>query len=122
MTGELTGSTATIWTSGLRLLSTSPQPVIVPPVPTPQTRMSIWPSVSRQISSAVVRRWISGLAGFLNCWGMKALGVVLTISSALRTAPGIPSAAGVSTISAPKALSSRRRSRLMLSGIVTISL
>ena len=53
--------------------------------------MSIRPSVSRQISSAVVRRWISGLAGFLNCWGMKALGVFLSNSSAFRTAPGIPS-------------------------------
>ena len=51
---------------------TLPQPVIVPPVPTPQTRMSILPSVSRQISSAVVLRWISGLAGLLNCCGMKA--------------------------------------------------
>ena len=33
----------------------------------PETRISTFPSVSRQISSAVVRRWISGLAGFLNC-------------------------------------------------------
>jgi hypothetical protein len=119
-TGELTGSTATTCTLGLRALSTSPQPVIVPPVPTLETRMSTPPSVSRQISSAVVVRWISGLAGFLNCWGMNALGVVATISSARRTAPGIPSAAGVRTISAPKAFSRRRRSRLMLSGIVTI--
>ena len=39
----------------------------------------------------------------------------------MRTAPGIPSEAGVRTISAPKALISRRRSRLMLSGMVTIS-
>jgi len=29
------------------------------------------PSVSRQTSSAVVLRWIYGLAGFLNCCGMK---------------------------------------------------
>ena len=35
---------------------------------------------------------------------MKELGVFLISSSALRTAPGIPSAAGVSTISAPNAL------------------
>ena len=77
------------------------------------------PSVSRQISSAVVRRWISGLAGFLNCWGMKELGVFLISSSALRTAPGIPSEAGVKTISAPNALINLRRSRLMLSGMVT---
>ena len=31
-------------------------------------------AVSRQISSAVVLRWISGLAGFLNCCGMNAFG------------------------------------------------
>ena len=34
----------------------------------------------------------------------------------------MPSAAGVSTISAPRAFSIRRRSTLMLSGMVTISL
>ena len=34
----------------------------------------------------------------------------------------MPSAAGVSTISAPSAFSSRRRSMLMLSGMVTMSL
>jgi hypothetical protein len=50
---------------------TSPTPVMVPPVPIPATRMSALPSVSRQISSAVVFRWISGFAGFWNCWGMK---------------------------------------------------
>ena len=61
---------------GLRCLITSPTPVIVPPVPTPATRMSTWPSVSFQISSAVVRRWISGLAGFSNCCGMTAFGVL----------------------------------------------
>ena len=43
---------------------------------------------------AVVARWIAGLAGFLNCCGMKALGFPWTISSARRTAPGIPSDAG----------------------------
>ena len=96
--------------------------MIVPPVPTPQTTMSTRPSVSCQISSAVVRRWISGLAGFLNCCGMKNCVLDLEISSALRTAPGMPSAAGVSTSSAPSALSIRRRSRLMLSGMVTRSL
>ena len=42
-----------------------------PSGPVPQTRMSTWPSVSRQISSAVVRRWMSGLAGFSNCWRMR---------------------------------------------------
>ena len=60
-----------ILTPGLRAFNTSPTPVIVPPVPTPETKMSTAPSVSRQISSAVVVRWISGLAGFSNCCGMK---------------------------------------------------
>ena len=69
-TGEAAGSTAMTCTSGLRSLRTCPTPVIVPPVPTPETRMSTVPSVSSQISSAVVRRWIAGFAGFSNCWGI----------------------------------------------------
>src|SRR2546421_579156 len=68
-TAELAGSTAIALNSGLRSLMTSVTPVIVPPVPTPATRISTLPSVSRQISSAVVRRWISGFAGLLNCCG-----------------------------------------------------
>ena len=40
--------------SGLRCLITSATPVIVPPVPTAETKMSISPFVSAQISSAVV--------------------------------------------------------------------
>ena len=103
---------------GLRALMASATPVMVPPVPTPATTMSTWPSVSFQISSAVVRRWISGLAGFLNCWGMKALGVVRTNSSALATAPFMPSAPGVNTSLAPKACSRARRSILIVSGMV----
>ncbi len=39
-------------------------PVIVPPVPTPQTSASTLPSVSAQISAAVVNSWILGFAGF----------------------------------------------------------
>jgi hypothetical protein len=54
MTGESFGSTATTFTPGFRFLSTSPTPVHVPPVPTAETKMSILPSVSSQISSAVV--------------------------------------------------------------------
>jgi len=42
------------------------QPVIVPPAPTAEIRRSTLASVSAQISSALVRRWISGLAGSLN--------------------------------------------------------
>ena len=63
-TGESSGSTAMILSEGRRGFSTWPTPVMVPPVPTPETNTSISPLVSFQISSAVVRRWISGLAGF----------------------------------------------------------
>src|SRR6478735_4086168 len=65
--GDSAGSTAMICTPGLRALSTCPTPVMVPPVPMPATTMSTWPSVSFQISSAVVLRWISGLASLANC-------------------------------------------------------
>ena len=65
-TADASGSTAMQRNDGLRALSTSPTPVMVPPVPIPETRMSALPSVSRQISSAVVRRWTSGLAGLRN--------------------------------------------------------
>ena len=67
ITGESAGSAATIRSDGLRGFITCAQPVTVPPVPVPHTRMSTLPSVSRQISSAVVRRWMSGFAGFSNC-------------------------------------------------------
>ena len=73
---------------------TSATPVIVPPVPTPATRMSTLPSVSFQISSAVVLRWISGLAGLLNCWGMKEFGVAAASSSALLDGAVHPFRAG----------------------------
>ena len=52
-TGLAEGSTAITWRSFCRLRSTRAQPVMVPPVPTPATRASRWPSVSCQISSAV---------------------------------------------------------------------
>ncbi len=70
-TGEASGSTATQRNEGLRALITSPTPVMVPPVPMPDIRISALPSVSRQISSAVVRRCTSGFAGLSNCCGMK---------------------------------------------------
>src|SRR5205085_512070 len=115
------GSTATIFSPGLRAFSTEPTPVSVPPVPTPLTTTSTRPPVSRQISSAVVRRWISGLAGFWNCCGMNASGRLFTISSARAIAPRMPCAAGVSSSSAPSSSSILRRSSDMLSGIVRIS-
>ncbi|MOA39905.1 hypothetical protein D3C78_1617210 [compost metagenome] len=55
-TGLSAGSTAMTFTSGLRDFSTWPVPVMVPPVPMPETRISTVPSVSFQISSAVVLR------------------------------------------------------------------
>ena len=55
-TADASGSTATHRNAGLRALMTSPTPVMVPPVPMPDTRMSALPSVSSQISSAVVLR------------------------------------------------------------------
>ena len=75
---------------GFFAFSTWPAPVIVPPVPMPETRISTLPSVSFQISSAVVLRWISGLAGFSNCCGMIASGMVAASSSALAMAPFMP--------------------------------
>ncbi len=92
---------------------------MVPPVPMPATRMSTLPSVSRQISSAVVLRWISGLAGFLNCCGMKYFGSLLASSVALAMAPPMPSGPGVRISSAPYARSSIRRSLLIVSGMVS---
>ena len=119
-TGLAAGSTATTRKSGLRFLMTSPTPVIVPPVPMPEIRTSAAPSVSSQISSAVVRRWISGFAGLLN-WptSRKRSGSLATISSARAIAPFMPFAPSVSTSSAPKAVSMRRRSRLIVSGMVS---
>ena len=119
--GESKGSTATTFTPGFLAFNTSPTPVIVPPVPMPATKISTLPSVSRQISSAVVLRCTAGFAGFLNCCGMNAFGSVASSSSALLTAPAMPSGPGVSTSSAPSAASMFLRSTLNESGIVSIS-
>src|SRR3990172_2227344 len=120
-TGERAGSTATTRIFGSCCLSTSPTPVMVPPVPTPATKASTWPSVAFRISWAVVRRWISGLAKFRNCCGMKNRGFSRSSSSAANTAPVIPSTAGVRTSSAPNRCSRARRSTLMSSGMVRIN-
>ena len=74
-TGESAGSTATILTFGFLDFKYSPTPVIVPPVPTPATNISTFPSVSSQISGPVVFLCTSGLAGFLNCPGINEFGV-----------------------------------------------
>ncbi len=83
--------------------------------------MSTWPSVSFQISSAVVLRWISGLASLAN-WRTSTASSAAPSSSALLTAPFMPSLPGVRTSSAPKARSSARRSLLIVSGMVRTTL
>ena len=112
-----TGSTAIMRTDGLRALMTSPTPVIVPPVPMPATKWVTLPSVSAQISGPVVSKWMRGLAGFSNCWGIQYfLGSLATISRARAMAPGMPFAPSVSTSSAPKARRIILRSGLAFSG------
>ena len=117
-TGEAAGSTAMALNVGFSGLMCWATPVMVPPVPTPEISMSIFPFVAFQISGPVVSLWIFGLAWFLNCCGMKELGFCLASSSAFLMAPFIPSVPGVRTSSAPYALSSVLLSVLMVSGMV----
>ncbi|SVJ77396.1 Uncharacterised protein [Klebsiella pneumoniae] len=92
-------------------------------MPTPETSTSTAPSVSFQISGPVVFSWIAGLAGLSNCCGMKYFpGSPATSSSAFWIAPFMPFAGSVRTSSAPSALSTLRRSRLIDAGMVRISL
>jgi hypothetical protein len=67
------GSTATTLMPGFLDFKNPPVPVMVPPVPTPETRMSTFPPVSSQISGRwfPCARWIRG---FTNCPGIKARG------------------------------------------------
>ncbi|MCY1311339.1 hypothetical protein D9M70_616270 [compost metagenome] len=96
---------------------------MVPPVPTPATSTSTAPSVSLQISGPVVFSWIAGLAGFSNCCSSRyCAGSEAASSLAFSMAPFMPLAGSVSTSSAPRALSTLRRSRLMDAGMVRISL
>ena len=120
--GLSSGSTATIFTCGARCFRTRPTPVRVPPVPTPATKTSRWPSVSAQISSAVVASWIAGLAVFSNCWGITASPISAASSSARSMAPRMPRAGSVSSSRAPSRASILRRSIDMLSGMHRISL
>jgi len=90
-------------------------------VPTPATKKSTAPSVSRQISSAVVRRWTAGFEGFENCWRMTLSGILAWSSSALAMAPRMPFEPSVRTSLAPRILKSLRRSRLIVSGMVNTS-
>jgi hypothetical protein len=99
-------------------LSTWPTPVMVPPVPAPATKALTLPSVSAQISSAVVATCAAGLSGFSNCMGMKALSRAAAMRAASSMAPFMPLAASVSTTSAPRPRTSLRRSTDMDSGMV----
>lgn len=71
------GSTATIFTSGILLFKYSPAPVTAPPVPAPATKISTWPTVSVQISGAdsgLMDGWISRiheLAGNEAVWNLR---------------------------------------------------
>ena len=95
--------------------------MIVPPVPTPATSASTRPSRSRQISSAVVRRWISGLAGFENWSGMKQSPRSSAICRAACTASSMPPIDSTIDTVAPYIRRSASRSRLMPCGIVSTS-
>mgnify|MGYP002321218565 CR=1 FL=1 len=50
-------------------------PVTVPPVPTPATKISTFPSVSSQISGPVVAACAAGFAGLSNCPRITAPGI-----------------------------------------------
>ena len=54
ITGDSAGSTATTLIPGFCSFKNLPAPEIVPPVPTPATKMSIFPLVCAQISGPVV--------------------------------------------------------------------
>ncbi len=98
----------------------SPVPVSVPPVPTPATKISTFPSVSFQISGPVVASCAAGLAGFYKLSRMKLFGISFASSSAFAMAPFIPLAPSVRTISAPYAFRMFLLSTLMVSGMVRI--
>ena len=117
-TGEVSGSTATTFTSLFCDFKYCPTPVTVPPVPTPATKISTLPSVSAQISGPVVSKWACTFAGLVNWDGIKLPGISFASSSAFAIAPFIPFAPSVKTISAPYAFKMLRRSTLMVSGIV----
>ena len=99
-TADVAGSTATTLTSGLCFFKAFPEPLKVPPVPTPATRKSTFPPVSFQISSPVVLSWTAGLAGLtgLNS-GCPAPGRGLCVLSP----PGAGRGGGYSTTTLKKA-------------------
>ena len=101
MTGEAVGSTANTFSFGQAFFSTCAHPVMWPPVPTPVMSASNPSGKSARISFAVVRACTSTFAGFSNCCGIHAPGVLSRSSSALAIEPFMPSARGVSTSVAP---------------------
>ena len=74
---------------------------MLPPVPTPATKISIFPSISSYISGPVVFLCAVGLAGFTNCPAMKLFGISFDNSSAFSIAPDIPFEPSLSISSAP---------------------
>ena len=117
-TADALGSTATTRQREFRDLSISPAPVIVPPVPTPATNTSTLPSSASQISGPVVKRWISGFAGFEN-WSGRNTSPRDAIALAASTASFIPPSDSVISTRAPYSRSSPSRSRLIPCGIVS---
>ena len=109
-------------TPGFFSLRYPPTPVIVPPVPTPATKISTSPPVSSHISGPVVFLCASGLERFSNCPGIKLPSVSPASSSAFSIAPFIPLLPSVRTISAPYALIIFLRSTLIVSGSTIINL
>ena len=105
-TGDDAASTAIALKSGFSFLIALAIPVTVPPVPTADISIYTFPSVSFSISCPVSFSWISGFAWFSNCCKIMELSISLFNLSASLIAPGIPSAAGVSTRSAPKIFTS----------------
>ena len=91
--------------------------MIVPPVPTPATKMSTCrPCRPRSLGGRAPVRL--GVGGVLELRGMNAPGVSCADRPRCAMAPLMPCAPGVRTISAPYARRRLRRSRLMFSGIV----
>ena len=64
--GDRSGSTAIILISFFCFFKKRPVPVSVPPVPTPATKTSMQPSVSRHISGPVVSICACTFAGLSN--------------------------------------------------------
>ena len=94
---------------------------MVPPVPTPDTRMSTCAVGVVPDLRARGRLVDAGLAGFLNCCNSTYRpGSEAAISSALAMAPGMPLGPSVRTSFAPSATSSLRRSMLIVSGMVSV--